>query len=333
MRRHVPRAPPLNEPGQRARRRIFRPFRIDANRRAVDDPVAAGVAADDVVVQHRLDGNLVGDGLLRVQARADQPLLLGDVAHEHERRVEVDAALAERPRQLDRQRGPAAVVIDAGRQVVERRRWIGRRRCRRVGIARAVRCVRRALTAGPRDRVVMSADVDAPRTPPRQDGHHVPELDVPRDAALLRHLIRVEADLQLRAVALHLVQNPLARCADAARRRIGGRQRVARLEAFELLERGAQAVRRYRRDERDDARIEVGNGLREKGAAAAAREQRTPSRAQSRIACRGVYGWAGGPSRQRGCGAGLLSAKLAQAVSPAADAALKGRATHREGCF
>ena len=32
-------------------------------------------------------------GLLRVQLRAHQPLLFGDVAHENQRRVELDSAL------------------------------------------------------------------------------------------------------------------------------------------------------------------------------------------------------------------------------------------------
>ena len=62
---------------------------------------------------------------------------IADVAHEDERRVEVDAALAEDARQLDRQRRAAAVVVDAGREVVERRVGIGRRRGSRVGIGAA----------------------------------------------------------------------------------------------------------------------------------------------------------------------------------------------------
>src|SRR5207237_469928 len=77
--------------------------------------------ADDVVVEDRLNGNLLCDGLLRVQPRPDQPLLFADVAHEDEGRVEVDAALAEDPRELDRQRRAAAVVVHPGGEVVERR--------------------------------------------------------------------------------------------------------------------------------------------------------------------------------------------------------------------
>ena len=136
VRRHVAAAPALNEPRQLARWRILGSLRVDADRRAVDDAVAAAVVADDVVVEHRFDRNLLGHRFLRVQPRADQPLLLADVAHEDQRRVEVDAALAEDARQLDRQRRAAAIVVDAGREVVERRVRIGWRRGPRVRIGR-----------------------------------------------------------------------------------------------------------------------------------------------------------------------------------------------------
>ena len=53
----------------------------------------------------------------------------------------------------------------------------------------------------------MAADVDPPRRLPRQHRHHVAQLDVARDAAARGNLVRVEADLQLRAA-----------CASARRR-------------------------------------------------------------------------------------------------------------------
>ena len=39
-------------------------------------PLPPRIAADDVVVEDRFDRDLLGRGLLRVQPRADEPLLL-----------------------------------------------------------------------------------------------------------------------------------------------------------------------------------------------------------------------------------------------------------------
>ena len=218
VRRDVPAAPALNEPGQRARRRILGAFCVDADGRAVDDPVASPVVAHDVVVEHRLDGNVRGGRLLRVQPGADQALFLARMAHEHERGVEVQSALTERPRELDRQRGAAPIVIHAGRQVVDGCIGIGGRWPRSVRIARRTSGIGRTLPARTRDRIVVTADVNSSWSAAREDRHHVPQLDIVRDPPLLRHVIGIEADLELRAVALHLVENPLARGADAARR-------------------------------------------------------------------------------------------------------------------
>ena len=255
VRRDVDCAPALDEARQLARRRVFGTLRVHADRGAVDDAAAALVVADDVVVEDGGDRNLLGDRLLRVQPRADQSLLFAGVAHEDERRVEVDAALAEDARELDRQRRPAAIVVDARREVVERYVRIGRPRRRRIGIGR--RSIRAALATGTRHRVVVAADVDPPRRLARQDRHHVSKIHTPRDArALRRHVVGVEADHQLRAVALHLLEDPLARRADAAGRRIGRRQGVARLEALELLEDHAEALLGDGRDELADPRID-----------------------------------------------------------------------------
>src|SRR5439155_17318322 len=158
VRRYVSRAPALDEARELARRRIFWTFRVHPDRRAVDDTVAPSVVADDVVVQHGVDTDLLGDGLLGVQPRANQALLLTHVTHEHERRVEIDATLREDARKLDRERGAAAVVVDAGREGVERRIRIVDRYDRRVGIAeRRTRRVGGSLSTGARHSVVMAA--------------------------------------------------------------------------------------------------------------------------------------------------------------------------------
>ena len=73
--RHVDRADPRGELRERSRRRVLGPFRVDPDRRAVDAAVAAARSADDVVVEPGLDRQLVVLRLLRVRARADQPLL------------------------------------------------------------------------------------------------------------------------------------------------------------------------------------------------------------------------------------------------------------------
>ena len=78
-------------------------------------------------------------------------------------------------------------------------------------------------------------------------------------------LIGVEADLQLRAVALHLVENPLPRGADAARRRTWSTTsvlRVSKLSSFFRMR--AEALFGDVADELRDARIEVGL-LRDRG--------------------------------------------------------------------
>src|SRR5206468_9967517 len=76
MRRHVAPAPALDEARERARRGVLGALRVDPNRRAVDDPVAALVVADDVVVEDRFDRNLFGDRPLGMTASADEALLL-----------------------------------------------------------------------------------------------------------------------------------------------------------------------------------------------------------------------------------------------------------------
>ena len=88
---------------------------------------------------------------------------------------------------------------------------------------------------GRRDRVVVPADVDPPRAPAGQNRHHVAQLDVARDAALRHHLVGVEADLQLRAVALHLVEDPLRaprRCRASSTSVDDSVLRVSKLSSF-----------------------------------------------------------------------------------------------------
>jgi hypothetical protein len=99
--------------GQRAGRRVLGPDRIHLDRFGITDAVAAQRVADDVVVEHGFDGNA---GLLQVfgvNVRADEALLFSSPRDEHQRRIELDATLRKRPRQLHRQHGAAAVIVGA----------------------------------------------------------------------------------------------------------------------------------------------------------------------------------------------------------------------------
>ena len=87
----------------------------------------------------------------------------------------------------------------------------------------------RLVLAADVDRVVVAADVDAARRASRQDRHHVAQIDLARDAALRRDDVRVEVDAQLLARAAHLLEDPVARRADALRRRLPDRTSVLRV--------------------------------------------------------------------------------------------------------
>src|SRR5262245_50420699 len=78
-----------------------------------------------------------------------------------------------------------------------------------------------------------------------------------RNATLCGDLVGIEADLELRAVTPHLLENPFACGADAPRVRIRRRERVAGLEALELLQRRAEPIFGDRGDELHDPRIEI----------------------------------------------------------------------------
>ena len=167
-----------------------------------------------------------------------------------------NAALREDARQLHRQHRAAAVVVGAvGVDVGSRSRarvW----RSRPAGAPRPARRASSTRSAPPMlTRVVVAADVDAARRAARQDRHHVAQIDLPRDAALRRDLVGVEVDLQLLARAAHLVEDPVARRADAARRGVLIGQRVARAEADQLGVERLHAIDRDRGDQRLDARI------------------------------------------------------------------------------
>ena len=272
VRRHVTHAPPLHEARKLPRRRIFWPFRVHANRRAIDNAVAAAIVADNVVVEHRLDGDALLPRFLRVQLGAHQPLLFGHVTHEHQSRIEVDATLAEDAGQFHRQCRTASVVVDAGRGTVVRRLRVGG-----LGDGDAVAVARArpaALAAVNRDGVVVAGNVDAPRTPPGQDRHHVPGFHVAGDAALRGNLVRVEAHLKLRAVALHLVEDPPPRRTDAARGRISRRQCIARAEGFKLLQQNDEPCFRHLAHEPHDAGVEIDRRLRGRRPADDERETR-----------------------------------------------------------
>ena len=113
VRRHVDGCQPCDVAGERARHRVFGSHRVDAHGLGIDDAVAAAAVADDVVVEHRLHGDLLRLEGLRVRRRADQALLLAGPADEDQRGVELQAALREHPRQFHRQHRAAAVVVGA----------------------------------------------------------------------------------------------------------------------------------------------------------------------------------------------------------------------------
>src|SRR2546428_7857689 len=158
-------------------------FGVQGNRGAIDDAVPAFVVADDVVIEDRFDGDVFRDGFLRVQTRTYEPLLLTGVAHEDQRRFEVDAALTEDARELDGQRRAAPIVVDAGCAVVERCIRIDRRRRRGGGIRRGTARVGHSLTAGARHPVVGPPDFNAAGTLFGAKRPPLAELRVPPDAA------------------------------------------------------------------------------------------------------------------------------------------------------
>jgi hypothetical protein len=169
----------------------------------VHDAVAAVASADDVVVEDGVDGPVRGGGSTGMERGADEPLLFACKRDEHERGVELDAALREHPRKLHHQRRAAAIVVRARRVVV------GASPVEAVAVARAV---------GPAGhRVVVAGDVNTARRSPWQDGDDVPELHVTRQPpSLRRDLVGVELDLQARSGCSHLLPDPLARGPDAA---------------------------------------------------------------------------------------------------------------------
>ncbi|PYQ17409.1 MAG: hypothetical protein DMF79_17525, partial [Acidobacteria bacterium] len=124
----------------------------------------------------------------------------------------------------------------------------------------------------------MPAHVDPAGAASGQDRHHVPELHVTREAlALLEHLVGVEGDLDPRARALHLLQDPLAGGADPAGRRVGGGQGVPGLEGSELVEDLDQPSLRDRVQERRHPRVHVGGlGPGPKGGPQNGQERKEP---------------------------------------------------------
>ncbi len=130
----------------------------------------------------------------------------------------------------------------------------------RLPIAAGIRARRRRVRlvlAADVHRIVVAADVDAARRASRQNRHHVAQIDLPRDAALRRNDVRVEIDAQLLARAAHLLEDPVARGADAARRRFLIGERVARAEAHQPGQQLLQPLLRHRRDDLFDSRIRV----------------------------------------------------------------------------
>src|SRR4029079_1358197 len=79
------------------------------------DAVAADRAADNVVVEDGLDGNVGSLHATRFLARTNASLLFAGAGGKHERRIEVDPALSKHACQLHHQHGAAAIVICARR--------------------------------------------------------------------------------------------------------------------------------------------------------------------------------------------------------------------------
>jgi hypothetical protein len=154
-------------------------------------------------------------------------LLLARPEREHQRRVELDPALGKPARQLHHQHGSAAVVVRTrcvNVEVLSRLRLGVKARGQR-GRAHDLRRL-----AGQVQRVVVRGDVDPARAPSGKHGDHLPHLDVADDASLWLESIAVEAHLELRARPAEFVEDPLPGSADAACRRRGVGQRIARTE-------------------------------------------------------------------------------------------------------
>jgi hypothetical protein len=112
--------------------------------------------------------------------------------------------------------------------------------------------------AGQRDRIVVRGHQYLLILVDRSGQHRddVRHLHVPADAALLFHPMRVERDLQARAVAFEFTGNPFPRGADAVLRAGLRGQRVAGAERFELLQNGGNALLRHFRDDSTDHGID-----------------------------------------------------------------------------
>src|SRR5438876_976482 len=78
-----------------------------------------------------------------------------------------------------------------------------------------------------------------------KDGDDVAKFDVLPNAATFWNLMRIKTDLETRAEAFELIENPLASDADAAigLARIG--ESIARAKAFQLVEDFSDSLLRY----------------------------------------------------------------------------------------
>src|SRR4029079_16441917 len=146
--------------------------------------------AHDVVVEDTVDRELLRLRALGVQLGPDEALLFAREADEDEGGVEAEAALGDDARELHGEGGAAAVVVDAGGEVVADRPVepaagaLGGRAGRGGGRGRRA--------SGTGHGVVVAAHIEAPRRPSGEHGHDAAHLDLARDAvALLRDAIGV----------------------------------------------------------------------------------------------------------------------------------------------
>lgn len=215
-----------DEAGELARRGIAGIFGEDQDAVAILDAVAAGVVADDVVVEDGFDflvaiAEALGHGL-----GAHEALLFAGEGNENEGGVEI--ILGEDAGAFHDAGGAAAIVAGAGG-------WgfgsLG------GGAAGGGADVHGVVMAGDHDPAILGLLGFA-----REEGDDVAQFSILIDAAAAGDGVGVETDLELGAVGFELVEDPLASDADAAvfLGRVG--EGIAGFEGLEFLDDGGDAL-------------------------------------------------------------------------------------------
>ncbi len=216
--------------------------REDADGLVVGGAVAAGDAADDVIGDVALDVEFLLHGPVGETLRAEESLLLAHHGGEDDRRA--GRRLRQHARQFHDHGRAGSVVVRTG------------------GVTR---CVHHVAD----DRIVVSCgDVDAVRIARAADrGHDIDHLGglVVRPLRLLHRRLVLDGHVPaaLGGPARHLVEDPLARRADPARRRGRVGERVARTERGELLDVRLQVGRIEPRQDVVEGRLRGEDGGRD----------------------------------------------------------------------